>query len=57
MAATSELGATFAIDDQWFVSGFVSKTFLKNTNTLSTGQTQAMTLDPLAYGVCVGYKF
>jgi outer membrane protein len=57
MAATSELGATFAIDDKWFVNGFVSKTFLKNTTTLSTGQTLAMTLDPLAYGVCVGYKF
>lgn len=57
LAATPELGATFAINDQWFVDGFVSKTFLKNRTTLSTGQTQDLTLNPIAYGISVGYKF
>jgi outer membrane protein len=54
---TPQAGATMAINDKWFVDGFVSKTMLKNRTTLSTGQTIDVTLDPLTYGLAVGYKF
>lgn len=56
-ALTPQLGATYALNDKWFVDAFVSKTFLKNRTTLSTGQTIDVKLDPLSYGVHVGYKF
>jgi outer membrane protein len=39
------------------VDVFYSKTPLKTKNTLSTGQTLDVTLDPVSYGVTVGMKF
>jgi outer membrane protein W len=35
----------------------VGYTWLKNTTTLSTGQTQPMTLNPVSVAISVGYKF
>lgn len=56
-AFTSELGGSYAVNDKWSVDVFVSKTMLKNRTTLSTGQTLDATLNPLSYGVCLGYKY
>jgi outer membrane protein len=56
-ALTVQGGATYALNERWFLDGVVSYTWLKNTTTLSTGQTQQMTLNPLAVAVAVGYRF
>lgn len=54
---TMQVGLTMAFDKNWFGDVFYTKTPLKTRTTLSTGQTQDMTLDPEAYGVAIGYKF
>ena len=54
---TTQVGATFAIDKRWFVDVFYSVTPLKTKTTFSTGQTQDITLDPIAYGLAIGVKF
>jgi outer membrane protein len=56
-AYTAQLGASYTFHKQWFVDGFYSYTPLKTTTTLSTGQTQEITLNPSAYGLSLGYKF
>ena len=56
-AASFQLGATVAISERWFADVAVVKTLLKTRATYSTGQTQDMTLDPLAVSLGVGYKF
>ena len=56
-ALTVQAGATYAFNERWFLDGVVSYTWLKNTTTLSTGQTQPMTLNPVAFAVAVGYRF
>lgn len=57
LALSVQLGATFAINDRWFVDGSVVKTFLKTRTTLSTGQTLDAKLDPVSLSVGVGYRF
>jgi outer membrane protein len=52
-----QAGATYQFDEHWFVDGSVIKTFVKNTNTLSTGQTIDTALDPVSANISVGYKF
>jgi outer membrane protein len=54
---SAQIGATIAVDDKWFVDVFYGKTPLKTKNTLSTGQTLDVTLDPVSYGITVGMKF
>jgi outer membrane protein len=54
---TPEIGATLALDGQWFVDVFYSKARLKTRTTLSTGQTVDAALDPASYGIAIGYKF
>jgi outer membrane protein len=52
-----QLGVTYKFDDRWFIDASVVKTYLKNTTTLSTGQTIDTKLDPLSTGVSIGYRF
>jgi len=52
-----EVGATFKIDDRWFLDAAVVKTYVKNKTTLSTGQTISTKLDPVSTNVSVGYRF
>ena len=52
-----QAGATYAFNERWFLDGVVGYTWLKNTTTLSTGQTQPMTLNPVSVAVAVGYRF
>jgi outer membrane protein len=56
-ALSVQAGATYAFNERWFVDGVVGYTWLKNTTTLSTGQTQPMTLNPVSVAVAVGYRF
>ena len=56
-ALSVQAGATYAFNERWFIDGVVGYTWLKNTNTLSTGQTQQMTLNPVSVALAVGYRF
>jgi outer membrane protein len=56
-AASAQLGASFRINERWSVDGGVIKTRLRTTATYSTGQTQAMKLDPVAINLGVVFKF
>jgi len=57
LAATVQLGVAVAIDARWFVDAAISKTWLKTRVDFSSGQTQAMQLDPQAASLTLGYKF
>jgi outer membrane protein len=57
LAATLQIGSTFAINERWFVDANISKTWLKTKVSFSSGQTQDMQLDPQAVTVALGYKF
>lgn len=57
MAFTPQAGVILNVNPKWFVDASVSKTFLKNRTTLSTGQTIDVKLDPLSFCLAVGYKF
>ena len=57
LALTVEAGATFALNERWFVDAMVAKTFLKTRTTLSTGQTLDIKSDPVTLAIGVGYRF
>ncbi|WP_373989129.1 OmpW family protein [Duganella sp. BuS-21] len=52
-----QIGGTVRINDKWFLDASVIKTKLKTKAHYSTGQTQDVTLDPLAVNFSVGYAF
>jgi outer membrane protein len=56
-AATVQLGASIAINSNWFVDANYTYTPLSTRNTLSTGQTQDIKLDPSSVSLAIGYKF
>ena len=45
------------IDERWFVDGGITRTPLKTRNTLSTGQTLDITLNPIGISLGVGMRF
>jgi outer membrane protein len=51
------LGVTVAIKDNWFADLQYSRTFLKTTSHLSTGQSISTKLDPDAFKIGVGMRF
>jgi outer membrane protein len=57
LAPVLQLGATFNINEKWYLDASYTKTFLKTRGTLSTGQTLDSKLDPNGYTLQVGYKF
>jgi outer membrane protein len=57
LAATVQAGVAVNLNPRWFVDLTVNKTYLKIKTHYSTGQTQDVTLDPVAVVVAVGYKF
>ena len=57
LGATLELGAAYNITKDWSASLSVTKTFIKTTGSLSTGQTIETTLDPVSIKFGVGYRF
>lgn len=52
-----QLGLVGRINEQWFFDVSVAKTFLKTRNTLSTGQTLDIKLDPVSVSLGVGMRF
>jgi outer membrane protein len=57
LAATLQVGASYKIDERWFVDGSITKTPLKTRNTLSTGQTLDITLNPIGISLGVGMRY
>ncbi len=56
-ALTPEIGVSVRINERMFVNLSYQKTFLKTRNTLSTGQTLDIKLDPDTFAIAVGYTF
>lgn len=54
---TLQAGVSYTFSPRWFADLSVTHTFLKTRNTLSTGQTLDITLNPNSVGVAVGYMF
>ena len=57
LGATMELGGAYNFTKDWSASLSVTKTFIKTTGSLSTGQTIETTLDPVSIKFGVGYRF
>lgn len=57
LAPTIQLGMVYNINEKWYLDANYTKTFVKTTGTLSTGQTLKATLNPDGYTFQVGYKF
>lgn len=54
---TVEAGAAYNLTRDWSLSASITKTFIKTTGSLSTGQTIETTLDPIGIKLSVGYRF
>ena len=54
---TPQIGLVGRINERWFFDVNVSKTYLKTRNTLSTGQTLDIKLDPVTVSLGVGMRF
>jgi len=57
LGTTLELGSAYNFSKEWSASLSVTKTFIKTTGSLSTGQTIETTLDPVSIKFGVGYRF
>ncbi|WP_338847346.1 OmpW family outer membrane protein [Massilia sp. W12] len=54
---TFKLGATYSLNEKWFVGLSYAKTYVKTTSHFSTGQKISMRLDPSSVMATVGYHF
>lgn len=54
---TPQLGLVGRINERWFFDVSVAKTYLKTRNTLSTGQTLDIKLDPVTVSLGIGMRF
>jgi len=57
MGTTLEMGGAVNITRDWSASLSLTKTFIKTTGSLSTGQTIETTLDPVSIKFGIGYRF
>lgn len=57
LGVTMELGAAYNVTKDWSASLSVTKTFIKTTGSLSTGQTIETSLDPVSIKFGIGYRF
>lgn len=56
-APTGQVGASVALNQNWYVDANYTYTLLTVTNTLSTGQTVESKINPGSLSVAVGYMF
>lgn len=57
LGTTLELGGAVNLTRDWSASLSLTKTFIKTTGSLSTGQTIETTLDPVSVKFGIGYRF
>lgn len=56
-AGTVQLGASFQVNERWFVDLNATRTWLSTRATLSTGQTIDKKLDPISVSIAAGMRF
>jgi outer membrane protein len=56
-ATTMQFGGSYKIDERWFVDAAITKTPLKTRNTLSSGQTLDIALNPIGISLGVGMRY
>ena len=56
-ALTPQLGFTYVLNEKWMIDTSLSKTFLKNRTSFSTGQTIDTALDPISFSLGLGMRF
>ncbi|MCF8167445.1 MAG: outer membrane beta-barrel protein [Rhodoferax sp.] len=56
-AASAQLGASVALNKNWFVDANYTYTPLSTRTTLSTNQTMDSKINPSSFSLAVGYKF
>ena len=54
---TLQGGLTLRLNGPWYLDVMVSKSFIKNSTRLSTGQSVDTKLDPVSTGLSIGYQF
>jgi outer membrane protein len=54
---SGEVGATWKLNEQWFLDAAVIKTYISTNPTLSTGQSVSAKLDPISANLSIGYRF
>jgi outer membrane protein len=54
---TPQIGGIISLGEKWFIDVHYSRTKLSTTTHFSTGQHLDLALDPVSYGVDIGYKF
>jgi outer membrane protein len=52
-----QAGVTIRLHGPWYLDASLVKTFLKNSSSLSTGQTVNTKLDPVSSNLSIGYQF
>jgi outer membrane protein len=57
LTAVVQIGLTVNLGAHWYADACLSKGFLKTMVKFSSGQTQAMRLDPQAASIGLGYRF
>jgi outer membrane protein len=57
LGVTVEVGAAYNVTKDWSASLSVTKTLIKTTGSLSTGQTIETSLDPVSIKFGIGYRF
>jgi outer membrane protein len=57
LAATLQVGVSYAFGERWFVDATALHTFLKTRTTLSTGQTLDTKINPDSFAIAIGYTF
>lgn len=53
----AQLGATYNLNDRWFVDGSVVPMRVKTTARLSTGQSVDVSVNPVLVNIALGYRF
>ena len=54
---SGEVGATWKLNEQWFLDAAVIKTYISTNPTLSTGQSISAKLNPVSANLSIGYRF
>jgi outer membrane protein len=52
-----QVGTRYSVNDTWFVTADLTKSYIKNTTFFSTGNTIDLKLDPVSYSLSVGRHF
>jgi outer membrane protein len=55
--ASGEVGATWKLNEQWFLDASVIKTYISATAPLSTGQSITAKLNPVSANLSIGYRY